>query len=172
MQTQSTPDLDALKLDHRLLVSDVRPVESDWLDYNGHLNMAFYNVLFDRGVDDAFATFGLGSDSVASRNSSFFSLEVHICYLGEIVGGDETISTFQLLDHDSKRVHFFQSLYRLSDGLLSATSEQLSIHVDMTNRRSAPFPDDIAMRISECANRQNGLAAPQVAGRAVGIRRG
>ena len=31
------------------LTSRVMGIEPDWIDYNGHLNMAFYNVLFDRG---------------------------------------------------------------------------------------------------------------------------
>lgn len=165
-------DLSAIALrDARLLVSPVETVSSDWIDYNGHLNMAYYNVLFDRGVDAAFETFGLGPDYVTARNMSFFTMEAHTCYLGEIGAGDQTVTTFQIIDHDEKRVHYFEELYRLSDGLLSATSEQLAMHVDMAQRKSAPFPDDVSERIKETATSHQVISKPDRAGRAIGIRK-
>lgn len=160
-----------LGLDSRLFLSSVKPVEDAWLDYNGHLNMAFYNVLFDQCVDEAFATFGLGPDYVRTRGGSFFTLEAHVTYLGEIGTGDETVSTFQILDHDAKRVHFFQELYRVSDGLRSATSEQLAMHVDMTARRSSPFPQDALDAIAIMADKQTGLELKPQIGHVIGIRR-
>jgi hypothetical protein len=33
-------------------VSSVMRIEPAWIDYNGHLNMAYYNVLFDRAIDE------------------------------------------------------------------------------------------------------------------------
>ena len=41
-------------------VSSVMKVEQSWIDYNGHLNMAYYNVLFDRCVDEAYELLGIG----------------------------------------------------------------------------------------------------------------
>ncbi|MCB1493773.1 MAG: thioesterase family protein [Rhodobiaceae bacterium] len=157
------------KFDPRVFVSVVRTVEGDWLDYNGHMNMAYYNVLFDGCVDDAFMTFGLGPDYVADYNASYFTLEAHVTYLGEIGGGDETICTFQILDFDAKRVHFFQELHRVSDGLLSATSEQMCMHVDMTTRRSAPFPPDILEKIAKMAAGHADIPRMPQVGHVIGI---
>ena len=41
-------------------VSAPMRVEPGWIDYNGHLNMAYYNVLFDRAVDEVYELLGCG----------------------------------------------------------------------------------------------------------------
>lgn len=128
-------------------VSTVMTVEPEWIDYNGHLNMAFYNVLFDRCVDQAFEMLGLGSDYVKRTNASFYTLETHVTYLREIHEGDSVRSTLQLLDYDEKRTHFFQELIHDTEGFISASSEQISMHIDMNIKRSAPFPPDVLERI-------------------------
>ena len=61
-------------------VGRIQQVEDQWTDYNGHFNMAYYNVLFDRAGDEAFAALGLGPDYVKERNASFFTLESHNTY--------------------------------------------------------------------------------------------
>ncbi len=128
-------------------VSEVMTVEPEWIDYNGHLNMAYYNVLFDRCVDQGFEMLGLGPDYVKRTNASFFTLEVHVTYLREIHEGDRVRSTLHLLDYDEKRTHFFQELIHDAEGFVSATSEQMSMHVDMTAKKSAPFPAEVQERI-------------------------
>src|SRR5262249_48743347 len=64
-------------------VSSVMRVEPAWIDYNGHLNMAYYNVLFDRAVDEAYELLGIGADYVAKRRHSLYTAEVHLRYLRE-----------------------------------------------------------------------------------------
>jgi acyl-CoA thioester hydrolase len=56
-------------------VGAIKTVEPEWIDYNGHFNMAYYAVLFDRTADEAFELVGLGPDYVQSRNASYFTLE-------------------------------------------------------------------------------------------------
>src|SRR5205807_10665149 len=91
-------------------VSSVMRVEPGWIDYNGHLNMAYYNVLFDRAVDEAYELLGIGVSYVEKRRRSFFTAEVHLRYLRELHAGDAVRVTFQLLDYDAKRVHYFEQL--------------------------------------------------------------
>ena len=69
-------------------VSSLMKVEPAWIDYNGHLNMAYYNVLFDRAVDEAFELIGCGLDYVKTRKHSCFTAEVHVRYLRELHAGD------------------------------------------------------------------------------------
>ena len=92
-------------------VSSVMTVEPAWIDYNGHLNMAYYNVLFDRAVDEAFELLGCGLDYVRTRKHSCFTAEVHVRYLRELHAGDPVRVTFQLLDYDAKRIHYFEQLF-------------------------------------------------------------
>src|ERR1700721_1773964 len=123
--------------------SSVMQVEPAWIDYNGHLNMAYYNVLFDRAVDEAYELIGCGADYVTTRGCSTFTAEVHVRYLRELHAGDPVRVTFQLLGYDAKRVHYFEQLFHAEEGWVSATSENMSLHVDMDARRTAPFPDAV-----------------------------
>jgi acyl-CoA thioester hydrolase len=148
-------------------VSSVMRVEPAWIDYNGHLNMAYYNVLFDRAVDEAFALVGIGPDYVAQRNCSFFTAEVHVRYLRELHAGDPVRVTVQLIDCDAKRLHFFEQLFHATEGWVSATSEDIALHVDMGTKRSAPFPADVMARIAKMQAAHARLPRPEAAGRRI-----
>jgi len=149
--------------------SPIRHVKDEWIDYNGHLNMAYYNVLFDGCVDEAFELVGLGSDYVKERNCSFFTAEVHVCYVRELAAGDPVIGTLQLVDFDEKRAHFFQELYHADEGWLSATSEQMSLHVDMETKKVSPWPEDIHAGIAAMLEAHKDLAVPDRVGRKIEI---
>ena len=145
-------------------------VIEDWIDYNGHLNMAFYSVMFDRAVDYVFDTLGIGESYVA-RGGSVFAMEVHLNYLQELSLGDEVIIHFQLLDYDQKRLHFFEEMYHADGEYLSATCEQISLNIDMEERKSAPFNADVLKKIDALMTLHRDLPrAPQV-GHAIGIKR-
>ena len=146
-------------------------VEKEWIDYNGHLNMAFYHVLFDRAVDHLYDLLGVGAEYVAAGGGSCFTLEVHVAYLSELVAGDPVSVTLQLLDHDEKRLHYYEEMFHAETGELVATSEQLALHVDMNERRSAPFPEDISSRIETLMDSHSALPTPERVGHTIGIRR-
>ncbi|WP_305986193.1 thioesterase family protein [Roseibium sp. MMSF_3544] len=149
--------------------SNVMTVKDDWIDYNGHLNMAYYNVLFDTAVDQVFERLGMGPDYVKTRGASFFTAEVHVCYLRELSAGMPVIVTLQLVGLDLKRAHFFQELRHAEEDWLSATSEQMSLHVDMSARKVAPWPEDILHNLTALAEAQADLPRPERAGRSIGI---
>lgn len=151
-------------------VSPPLEIEREWIDYNGHLNMAYYNVLFDRGSDLAFAALGMGPDYARERRLTCYTAEIHVCYVREVHLGDRVTVSLQILDHDEKRVRFYQEM-RHGDGWLSATSENLMLHVDMTGPRVTPFPADIARRIAAMAKAHAVLPLPERAGRSIAIRR-
>lgn len=146
-------------------------VEPQWIDYNGHLNLAYYQVLFDRANDGVFAALGIGSDYAERRNLSMFALEVHISYLREIREGDRVCADSQILDYDDKRIHMFQSLIHVDGEFMSATAEIMQLHVDLSTRRAAPFPSDRLDVIAACATAHADLPRPDRAGRRIGIPR-
>jgi len=150
-------------------VSSAMKVESGWIDYNGHLNMAYYNVLFDRAVDEMYELAGIGEDYLKERRRSFFTAEVHIRYLRELHAGDPVRVTFQLLDFDSKRLHYFEQLFHAVDGWVAATSENMSLHVDIDSKKTAAFPDDIAKRLDQLKNSHARLPRPEAAGRRIAM---
>lgn len=150
--------------------SDLMELEKDWIDYNGHLNMAYYNVLFDRGCDGLFEGMGLGPDYIKQRNLSFYTAEAHVRYVRELHLGNRVRVTMQILDHDTKRIQAYAELIH-EDGWLSATCETMSLHVDMSGPKVAPFPDDIMKNIDALAEQHSHLPYPQNAGRRIEISR-
>ena len=141
----------------------------EWIDFNGHLNMAYYNVLFDQGVDQAYGEIGLGPEYQRAGCTTYVA-EFHVCYLRELHEGDRVYTTFQLLDHDEKRFHSFQELWHV-DGWLAATAEGLTLHVDQSGPRVAPMPDHILTRLDAMCRSHAKLPTPAQAGRRIGIRR-
>ena len=150
-------------------VSSVMRVEPQWIDYNGHLNMAYYNVLFDRAVDETYELIGVGADYVAKCRQSVFTAEVHVRFLREVLADDPVRVTFQLLDYDEKRLHYFEQLFHAEAGWVSATSENLSLHVDMTASKTSAFPRDVAARLAEMKAAHALLPVPEAAGRRIGM---
>lgn len=148
-------------------VSSVMTVEPSWIDYNGHMNMAYYNVLFDKAVDEAYALVGIGAHYVTTRKRSFFTAEVHLRYLRELHAGDRVRVTFQLLDYDLKRLHYFEQLFHATEGWVSATSENMALHVDMEARKTAAFPPDVAERLAQMKASHAMLPRPEAAGRRI-----
>lgn len=145
-------------------------IEAGWIDYNNHLNMGYYPVLFDRAVDELWARLGFGPAYVAATNHTTFSAEFHLRYLREVRLGDKLYSTVWIVDHDEKRFHTFQELYH-EDGWLSATGEGLTLHVDLDGPRVAPMPVAIRDRIAALRAAHAKLPRPGGIGRRIGIAR-
>jgi acyl-CoA thioester hydrolase len=131
--------------------------------------MAYYNVLFDRAVDETYELIGVGTDYVAKRAHSVYTAEVHVRYLRELHAGDPVRVTFQLLDFDAKRLHYFEQLFHAEEGWVSATSENLSLHVDMKAKKTAAFPREITARLTEMKLSHARLPVPEAAGRRIAM---
>jgi len=149
-------------------VSSVMRVEPAWIDYNGHLNMAYYNVLFDRAVDEAFELLGCGHDYV-QRGFSTFTAEVHVRYLRELHEGDPVRVTFQLIDYDAKRMHYFEQLFHATEGWVSATSENMSLHVDMQAKKTVPFAPEVTACLAKMKAAHARLPVPEAVGRKIAM---
>lgn len=150
--------------------SPLMEVEPQWTDYNGHLNMAYYNVLFDRAADHGLSALGINLDYVQTRKLTIYTAEIHVCYVRELHQGQKVYATFHLVDFDEKRLHVYQELHH-EDGWLAATSEVLSLHIDMSGPKVAPFPDDVMANIEAMAAEHATLEKPARFGRSIGIRR-
>ncbi len=105
-------------------LSSVMQIEPQWIDYNGHLNMAYYNVMFDRAIDELWLKLGIGPGYMKERQGSTFTAECHVRYLREIHLGDPVRVSILLVAADEKRLHTFEELRHATEGWLSATSEK------------------------------------------------
>ena len=174
MTTLVTPLITPLAAGDDLLrpvpfLSSVMQIEPQWIDYNGHLNMAYYNVMFDRALDELWLRFGIGPDYKKARHGSTFTAECHVRYLREIHLGDPVQISMLLVKADEKRLHTFEELRHATEGWLSATSETIHIHIDMSARKTAPFPPDIRARIEAVAKAHSAVARPEGIGRKIAM---
>ena len=150
-------------------LSSIMQIEPQWIDYNGHLNMAYYNVMFDRAIDQIWAELGIGPSYMKERQGSTFTAECHVRYLREIHLGDPIVIAVWLIAADEKRLHTFEELRHAGEGWISATSENMSVHIDMTRRKVAPFPQDIQGNIGRVLQAHAALPRPEGLGRAIGM---
>ncbi len=146
-------------------------IEKQWIDYNGHFNMAYYGVLFDRAADQMFLLMGLGPDYVKTTNNSFFTLETHTLYLREVAPTDVVAIESQIIDHDHKRVHYVQQMKHASEGWVACVLEVLVSHVDLNTHRTSAFPAVVQVRVDAMAAAHKGLVVPNQVGRKIGIAR-
>jgi acyl-CoA thioester hydrolase len=146
-------------------------IEPQWIDYNGHFNMAYYGVLFDRAADQMFAELGLGPDYVKATNNSFFTLETHCSYLREVAPTDTVIIESHILDHDHKRVHYVQQMKHETEGWLANVLEVMVAHVSLATHKTSNFPDDVKARIDAMAREHKPLPVPPQVGHQIGIPR-
>jgi acyl-CoA thioester hydrolase len=146
-------------------------VAPEWIDYNGHMNVAYYVLAFDRATDRLFEYLGIGEQYRRATGHSIFALEAHVTYERELREGDAFEITTQLIDADRKRLHLFHAMTRPQSGELAATIEVMGLHVDMAGPRSAPLPDDAFAKVEALLVQHRRLPPPPQLGRKIGIRR-
>ena len=110
---------------------------SDWTDYNGHMNLAFYIHLFDQGWDVLLDKFQMGGDSAKVEKRSTFAVESHTKYIKEVKEGDEVDINLLFLDRDTKRMIYQLEIFSKSGNYRAATSEVCSIYVNLDLRKVA-----------------------------------
>jgi len=157
------------KLPENGIVSYSTTIEHRWLDYNEHMNVAYYVMAFDSAIDVFKAVIGISRDYIEQERRSTVALESHISYHREASLGDELRIATRVVDFDGKRAHLYQEMYR-GDELL-ASQETLAISFDTVARKSCMFDAAIARRYEQMVAAQAGLPRPKWLGRSVGIRR-
>jgi acyl-CoA thioester hydrolase len=160
----------AAMTEHRLVAFRGK-VEPAWIDYNGHMNVGYYVVAFDKGTDGLLDHLGLGEAYRRATNRSIYVLEVHVTYERELKLGEPFIIDTQLIDADEKRFHFFHRMHHAEQGFLAATNELLALHVDLGGPRAAALPPDAVARLEPLLAAHRRLPAPPQLGRRIGIKR-
>ena len=144
-------------------------VRPEWIDYNGHMNLAYYLLAFDHATDRLYDHLQVGEAYLAAANCSVFICEAHVTYDREVHDGDPLRFTTQLLGYDAKRLHFIHAMYHADEGFLAATNELLALHVDLTRRRAAPFPEPVGRRLAALHAAHRRLPTPVQVGRVMGL---
>lgn len=144
-------------------------VLSEWVDWNGHMNVAFYVTAFDQASGAFMRNMGLGRRYVEGKLGMTFVLEIHVTYDREMREGAPMRFTTQLLAHDAKRVHLYNEMFNAEQDYLAATSETILMNIDYTTRRSAPWPLPVAERLETLWQTHKDAPWPAKAGRVMGL---
>lgn len=142
-------------------------IDRSWLDPNGHVNMAYFMVISERGLDQAWTAMGIGWEYARETGLSTFAAEVHTRYLRELMGNDTPTVTFHALEVDDKRLHGVSEIRNPAEGTVAATTEQLWLHVDLSTRRVTPWPGDVRERLEAWVAAHRVLGPVDWAGRGV-----
>ncbi|MBM3584510.1 MAG: thioesterase-like protein [Alphaproteobacteria bacterium] len=146
-------------------------VKPEWIDIFGHMNMAYYVLVFDNG------TYGFWSHVTRDRpqaerdEMAYAVVEAHINYIGEVSVGQRLRIVTRVLDADAKRFRLFHEMYRVDEGYLAATNEVLGLGFNLKTRRVAPFTTPVVAEIERIQHDHKGLPWPANAGRAIAISR-
>ena len=116
-------------------------IKKEWTDYNNHMNMAYYVLVFDQIWEIILEKFKMGEQSAKTTKMSTMVVETHTTYDNEVKEGDEVEINLTFFDHDKKRLHFKMEMIEKSSKKLSATLEMLSLYIDLDKRRVAEFED-------------------------------
>jgi acyl-CoA thioester hydrolase len=141
----------------------------EWIDVNGHMNMAYYVVLFDQATDLMYDTLGIGQAYRDATGNSTFTAETHTRYEREVHVGERVRVTLHLLDVDPKRLHYFLEMFHAERGYRVATQELLGLHIDLSVRRVAPMPPALYAEIQAVAREYAGKPVPMGVGRRIGM---
>jgi acyl-CoA thioester hydrolase len=141
----------------------------DWVDYNGHMNVAYYVLIFDHATDALQDYLNIGTDYREQTGGSVFVVESHLTYDQEVMEGINVSVTTQIIGSDPKRLHIFHRMTETGSDETVATNELMILHVDLNTRRVAPFPEEVQAEITELAERHKILGKPKQSGNTIEI---
>ena len=153
------------------LAAHEETVRPEWIDYNGHMNVAYYVLVFDHATDAVLGRLGCGPDDRARTDCSVFVLEAHVTYEREVGAGERLMVTSRVLACDDKRLILYHEMVCPHRPGVVASNEVLCLNVGVATRRSAPWPPSVAQRIAHAVAESAGSAQPRRAGRAIALRR-
>ena len=122
-----------------------KKIIKDWTDYNNHMNLSYYILVFDMGAEVILSKFKMGEHSAKTTKKSTMVVETHTTYSQEVKEGDEVDIFLSHFDHDNKRLHYKLEMYERTKKALSATTEVLSLYIDLNIRKVAEFENEKVM---------------------------
>ena len=132
-----------------------KKIIKEWTDYNGHMNLSYYILVFDIGAEVILSKFKMGEHSAKTTKKSTMVVETHTTYNQEVKEGDEVDVFISYFDHDNKRLHYKLEMFDKAKNTLSATTEILALYIDLSIRKVAEFePEKIKIMNDYISNNE------------------
>ena len=116
-----------------------KKIIKEWTDYNGHMNLSYYILVFDIGAEVILSKFKMGEHSAKTTKKSTMVVETYTTYNQEVKECDEVDVFISYFDHDNKRLQYKLEMYDKAKNTLSATTEILALYIDLNIRKVAEF---------------------------------
>ena len=126
-----------------------KKIIKEWTDYNNHMNLSYYILVFDLGAEVILSKFKMGEQSARTTKKSTMVVETHTTYNNEVKEGDEVNIFLSHFDHDNKRLHYKLEMYDKNKNVLSATTEVLSLYIDLNIRKVTELEEEKKAIIDE-----------------------
>ena len=130
-------------------------VIKDWIDYNDHMNVSYYLLIFDKfGADTLNEIFKMGEHSAKTTKKSTMMVESHITYNQELLVNDEVDINLVYFNHDKKRLQYKMEMIHKEKKYLASTIEVIALYVDLNNRKVAEF-EEVKVKIMDNFIKEN-----------------
>jgi len=127
------------------LLLTTKKIINEWTDYNNHMNLSYYILLFDMGAEQILSKFHMGEHSAKTTKMSTMVVETHTTYNNEVKEGEEVEINLSYFDHDKKRLHYKLEMYEKNKKTLLATTEVLALYIDLNLRKVSEFENEKVM---------------------------
>ena len=115
---------------------------NEWTDYNNHMNLSFYILVFDKAAEKILSQFKMGEEAAKKEKRSTMVVETHTTYNNEVKEGDDVEVFLSYFNHDKKRLHYKLEMYEKGKNNLSATTEVLALYMNLDLRKVAEFENE------------------------------
>ena len=124
------------------MILKTEKVIKEYTDYNNHLNVAYYVLIFDIAADVMLDNFKMGGTSAKADKKTTFVAEMYTAYKQEVRLGEVVETHLTYVNHDKKRIHYRLSMFHKEKKYLAATNEVVSLYVDLNKRKVVEFDED------------------------------
>ena len=121
------------------LLLNTTKIINEWTDYNNHMNLSFYILVFDKAAEKILSKFNMGEEAAIKTKRSTMVVETHTTYNNEVKEDDNVDVYLTYCDHDKKRLHYKLEMYEKSKNVLSAKTEVLALYINLDLRKVAEF---------------------------------
>ena len=151
-------------------VTNLKKVLPEWIDYNGHMNVAYYTLAFDDALDDFLDKIGIGEDYVTEFQNGPYALQANYHYLDELLVDEEFRVRIYLVDTTEKCFHSAMEIFNENTGLVSAVCEQITMNVNLELRKSNKYPDWVREKFDLMIESQKDRQLPSQIGKPLGLK--
>jgi acyl-CoA thioester hydrolase len=154
------------------IILSEKKVIADWIDYNGHMNVAYYTLVFDKALDIFLEKIlGIGETYAHESKQGPFVLQAHYHYLNEMTLDERFNVRLLVIDHDQKRMHLCLDIFSKDKKKVIAVSEKILINVNLDIRKSESYPLSAYKKLQKLKNTHAEFDFPAVLGKSIGLKK-